>query len=71
VGGHIRQTLHRIIKNNNDKEKLQIDLNSLGKWAVENAMKINPTKSLFQEGTSNGATTLFVRGHSNPGSEQL
>jgi hypothetical protein len=31
--------------NNKDIEKLQIDLNQLGEWAVENAMKINPTKS--------------------------
>jgi hypothetical protein len=33
------------VKNNNDKEKPQTDLNGLGKWAAENAMKINPTKS--------------------------
>jgi hypothetical protein len=26
-------------------EKLQIDLNRLGEWAVENAMVINPAKS--------------------------
>jgi hypothetical protein len=26
-------------------ENLQIDLNRLGEWAVENAMVINPTKS--------------------------
>jgi hypothetical protein len=26
-------------------ENLQIDLNRLGEWAVENAMEINPTKS--------------------------
>jgi hypothetical protein len=25
-------------------ENLQIDLNRLGEWAVENTMKINPTK---------------------------
>jgi hypothetical protein len=25
--------------------KLQIDLNGLGEWAVENAMQINPSKS--------------------------
>jgi hypothetical protein len=31
-------------KNNNDKENLQTDLNRLGKWAAENAMKINPTR---------------------------
>jgi hypothetical protein len=37
--------IYREVKNNNDKENLQTDLNRLGKWAVENAMKINPTKS--------------------------
>ena len=29
---------------NNDIEKLQIHLVRLGKWAVENRMKINPSK---------------------------
>jgi hypothetical protein len=28
-----------------DMEKLQIDLNRLGEWAIENAMVINPAKS--------------------------
>jgi hypothetical protein len=28
-----------------DIEKVQINLDRLGKWAVENAMKINPGKS--------------------------
>jgi hypothetical protein len=37
--------IYKEVKNNNDKENLQTDLNRLGKWAVENAMKINPTKS--------------------------
>jgi hypothetical protein len=37
--------IYREVKNNNDKENLQTDLNSLGKWVVEIAMKINPTKS--------------------------
>ena len=27
-----------------DVDKLQTDLNRLGKWAVENEMKINPGK---------------------------
>jgi hypothetical protein len=36
--------IYREVKNNN-KENLQTDLNRLGKWAVENAMKISPTKS--------------------------
>jgi hypothetical protein len=30
---------------NKDMEKLPIDLNRLGEWAVENAMGINPAKS--------------------------
>jgi hypothetical protein len=29
----------------NDIEKLQKDLDTLGKWAVENGIKINPGKS--------------------------
>jgi hypothetical protein len=37
--------IYREIKNNNDMENLQTDLNRLGKCAFENAMKINPTKS--------------------------
>jgi hypothetical protein len=47
-------------------EKLQIDLNRLGEWAVENAMVINPAKS-----PSDGTTKLFVTGHSNSGNEQM
>jgi len=30
--------------NNEDRENLQKDLDRLGEWAVENAMKINPSK---------------------------
>jgi hypothetical protein len=37
--------IYREVKNNNDKENLQTDLNRFGKRAVENAMKINPTRS--------------------------
>jgi hypothetical protein len=37
--------IYREVKNNNDMENLQTDLNRLGKWAVENAMKINLTES--------------------------
>jgi hypothetical protein len=37
--------IYREVKKNNDKEKLQTDLNRIVKWAVENAMKINPTES--------------------------
>jgi hypothetical protein len=36
---------YRKINNIKDMEKLQIDLNRLGEWAVDNAMKINPIKS--------------------------
>jgi hypothetical protein len=35
----------RKIINNKVMEKLQIDLNKLGEWAVGNAMIINPAKS--------------------------
>jgi hypothetical protein len=38
--------MHRKTLNNNDVEKLQIDLRRLGEWAVENGMKINPAKSI-------------------------
>ena len=37
--------IYRKITNSRDIEKLQKDLNSLGEWAVENEMKINPDKS--------------------------
>ena len=35
--------IYRKIINNVDMEKLQKDLDRLGEWAVENAMKINPS----------------------------
>jgi len=37
--------IYRKIINNADMEKLQKDLDKLGEWTVENAMKINPSKS--------------------------
>jgi hypothetical protein len=37
--------VYRKIVNNFDIEKLQADLDRLGDWAVENEMKINPSKS--------------------------
>jgi len=37
--------IYRKIINQEDIEKLQKDLDRLGEWAVENAMKINPSKS--------------------------
>ena len=37
--------IYRKIINNADMENFQKDLERLGEWAVENAMKINPSKS--------------------------
>jgi hypothetical protein len=37
--------IYRKIINNADMEKLQKGLDRLGEWAVENEMKINPSKS--------------------------
>jgi len=37
--------IYRKITNKNDIGKLQKDLDTLGEWAVENGMKINPGKS--------------------------
>jgi len=37
--------IYRKFINNEDEDKLQKDLNRLGEWAVENAMKINPSES--------------------------
>jgi len=37
--------IYRKIIHNEGMENLQKDLNRLGKWVVENAMKINPSKS--------------------------
>jgi hypothetical protein len=37
--------IYRKITNKGDIEMLQNDLDRLGEWAVENVMKINPSKS--------------------------
>ena len=37
-------TIYRKITNKNGIEKLQKDLDTLGEWAVDNGMKINPSK---------------------------
>jgi len=39
------RVIYRKIINNEDVDKLQKDLNRLREWMVENAMKINPSKS--------------------------
>jgi len=38
------RVIYRKIVNNEDMAKLQKDLDRLGEWAVENAMKIKPSK---------------------------
>jgi hypothetical protein len=37
--------MYRKIRNGSDIDTLQIDLDRLGEWTVENAMKINPGRS--------------------------
>jgi hypothetical protein len=37
--------IYRKINDSSDIDKLQKDLNKLGKWTLENEMKINPGKS--------------------------
>jgi len=37
--------IYRKITNKNDIEKLQKDMETLGEWAEENGMKLNPSKS--------------------------
>jgi len=37
--------IYRKITNSIDIDKLKTDLNRLGKWAVENEIKIHPSKS--------------------------
>jgi hypothetical protein len=37
--------IYRKIMNDSNIEELQKDLNRLGEWAVQNAMKINPGKT--------------------------
>ena len=66
--------IYRKIINNADMEKLQKDLDRLWEWAVENAMKINPSKSKairFTRARVKETSKLFVNGHINTGSEKL
>ena len=49
IGSNIRLfaydcIIYRKINNNFDVEKLQTDFDRLGCWAIENEMKINPSK---------------------------
>jgi hypothetical protein len=41
--------VYRDITNKSDIENLQKDLDTLGEWAVENGMKINPGKSKVRQ----------------------
>jgi transcriptional/translational regulatory protein YebC/TACO1 len=53
--------IYRRIIDSNDIENLQTDLNSLGEWAVENEMRINPGKSkaVKQEETAERLAVLI------------
>ena len=66
--------IYKKIINKEDIEKLQKVLDRLEVWAVENAMKINPSKSKavrFTRARLKDITRLFVSEHINTGSEQL
>jgi hypothetical protein len=56
--------MYRKIINNKDMENLQIDLNRLGEWAVENAMVITPAKCkavCFKRARVTGALSYSLR----------
>jgi hypothetical protein len=57
--------VYRKIINSEDVEMLQSDLNRLGEWAVENAMKINPNKSkavCFTRARTKDPLNYLIRG---------
>jgi hypothetical protein len=60
--------------NASDTDTLHIDLNRLGEWAVENAMKINLGKSKsckLHDSLGDGSSKLFFGGLMNSGSKVL
>jgi hypothetical protein len=60
--------------NESDMETFQLDLDGLGKWAVENSMKINPGKSKalsFTTARVKDPLNYFLGGPKIFGSEQL
>jgi hypothetical protein len=65
-----KTVIYRKITNNEDMEILQKDVDRLGVWAVENAMKINPSKSKAVRFTR-ARVKDQVNGHRNTGSKQL
>ena len=66
--------IYRKIIANEDIETLQKNLCRLGEWAVETAMKINPSKSKvvrFTRARVKNPLSYSLTGHINTGSEQL
>jgi hypothetical protein len=64
--------VYRKIINNEDLEILHSDLDRLGEWAVENAMKINPNVSkavCFTRGRTKDPLNYLIRGHISTGSD--
>jgi len=64
----------RIITNKNDTDNLQKDLDTLGEWALENGMKINPGKSKeirFTRARVKNPLAYSLGNQKNSGSEQL
>jgi hypothetical protein len=61
---------YRKIMNDSDIDTLQIDVDRLGDWAVENLIKINPGKSKAEH-SGEGASKLYFWGPKNSRSKQL
>ena len=61
--------MYRKITNKNDIGNLQMGLDTLGEWAVETGMKINPDKRKAIRFTRARVKDPLVTKH--PGSEQL
>jgi len=62
--------IYRKIMNDSDIDTLQIDVDRLGDWAVENLIKINPGKSKAER-SGEGASKLYFWGPKNSRSKQL
>jgi hypothetical protein len=66
--------IYRKIMNESDIETLQVDLDGLGSWAVENAMKINTGKCealSFKRARVKDPQNYFLGGSKDFGREQL
>ena len=67
-------TIYRKITNKNYIEKLQKDHDTVGEWAVENEIKINPGKSKaarFTRAQVKNPLSYFLRDQKKSGSELL